>query len=395
MPAHRAFYVLLSITCCITLSRGEIFADAPALLSDSWESYHAASIAAAKQKKETLSDLKSAANVEDLADPPKGRGIPDPSKLEDEWFESAKGKHAIACVLSFQGPNGGWSKNIDFLESERAEGMNFGSSDKWISTFDNKSTVPQIRLLAKSHRISRKTPEAEGVLQGLNYIFRAQYPSGGWPQIYPLAGKYHDSVTYNDDAMVSILSLLFDTEKQHPDFAWIPTSYRKRAQESLERGIAYTLASQVKANGELKGWAQQYDPRNYSPVPARAFEMVSISSAETSSIIDFLIQIETPSPEIVESIRAASAWLESTGIEGYDFAKGENGVRQLIPNADAKTLWARFYEIESNSPLFGDRDGSVHYSVDEISVERRNGYAWYTRDPLSTLNRVRKWEEKR
>ena len=39
-------------------------------------------------------------------------------------------------------------------------------------------------------------------------------------------------------------------------------------------------------------------------------------------------------------------------------------------------MWARFYEIETNQPIFSGRDGVKKYSLAEIEYERRNGYAW-------------------
>ncbi len=38
--------------------------------------------------------------------------------------------------------------------------------------------------------------------------------------------------------------------------------------------------------------------------------------------------------------------------------------------------WARFYEIGTNRPIYGDRDGEIHYDLDDVSEERRSGYAW-------------------
>jgi hypothetical protein len=38
---------------------------------------------------------------------------------------------------------------------------------------------------------------------------------------------------------------------------------------------------------------------------------------------------------------------------------------------------ARLYELETDRPVFGDRDRTIHNAVEEISLERRNGYGWY------------------
>ena len=55
------------------------------------------------------------------------------------------------------------------------------------------------------------------------------------------------------------------------------------------------------------------------------------------------------------------------------------------------TLWARYYEIGTDRPIFGERDKTIHDRVDEISMERRNGYAWFTDNPGSVLKKYQKW----
>jgi PelA/Pel-15E family pectate lyase len=47
-----------------------------------------------------------------------------------------------------------------------------------------------------------------------------------------------------------------------------------------------------------------------------------------------------------------------------------------VKDAGAKPMWARFYEIGTNKPIFSGRDGVKKYSLAEIEYERRNGYAW-------------------
>jgi len=34
------------------------------------------------------------------------------------------------------------------------------------------------------------------------------------------------------------------------------------------------------------------------------------------------------------------------------------------------------YELGTNRPIYGDRDKKIHYSLEEISEERRKGYSW-------------------
>lgn len=66
-------------------------------------------------------------------------------------------------------------------------------------------------------------------------------------------------------------------------------------------------------------------------------------------------------------------------------------VQLLTASPGAGPLWARFYEIGTNRPIFSDRDGQVRYALSEIGEERRTGYLWYTDEPATTLRRYDRW----
>ena len=51
--------------------------------------------------------------------------------------------------------------------------------------------------------------------------------------------------------------------------------------------------------------------------------------------------------------------------------------RWLVPDPDAPPLWARFYELGTNRPLYLDRDSVFRYDFTEISYERRSGYSYH------------------
>jgi PelA/Pel-15E family pectate lyase len=53
----------------------------------------------------------------------------------------------------------------------------------------------------------------------------------------------------------------------------------------------------------------------------------------------------------------------------------------VVPDATAPPLWARFYEIGTNRPIFSGRDSVVKYQLSEIEYERRTGYRWYVDRP--------------
>jgi PelA/Pel-15E family pectate lyase len=42
-------------------------------------------------------------------------------------------------------------------------------------------------------------------------------------------------------------------------------------------------------------------------------------------------------------------------------------------------------------PIFGDRDRSIHDDVNELSLERRNGYGWYGSWPTAVLAAYETW----
>ena len=62
---------------------------------------------------------------------------------------------------------------------------------------------------------------------------------------------------------------------------------------------------------------------------------------------------------------------------------------------DAPPLWARFYEIDTNRPMFSGRDGVKKYDIAEIESERRNGYAWHGAWGADVLKRYMVWKNSR
>ncbi|HWH76840.1 MAG TPA: pectate lyase, partial [Candidatus Binatus sp.] len=79
-------------------------------------------------------------------------------------------------------------------------------------------------------------------------------------------------------------------------------------------------------------------------------------------------------------------------IEGKEYKLVPGQGRQLI-DASNSVVWARCYEIGTDRPIFGDRDKSIHDTVDEISRERRNGYSWYGDSGKRALEVYAKWSQ--
>lgn len=312
------------------------------------------------------------------------------------WFASAEARGQADHVVEWQSGAGGWSKSNDYSISPRENNV---QPDAWSAgTFDNNATILEMRFLvrtiASAHGERRAALWKASFMRGLQYIFNAQYPNGGFPQIYPLAGGYHDAVTYNDNAMIRVLELLQDVAAGGPDFAFVPAAQRAEAARRLALGIECVLKTQiVEESGRRTAWCQQHDMLTLKPCAARNFEPIAACTGESANILKFLMHLPKSSPEIEKAIADATVWLEKVAIRDQVLDKTAPQ-RHLVPESGARLLWARLYEIGTDRPVFGDRDRTIHYELGEISSERQKGYAWYGEWPDTVLNEYRKWHGK-
>jgi PelA/Pel-15E family pectate lyase len=351
--------------------------------------------------------------VKEAVMPPAGRsGSKLPLNKPAAWYGEAEAQRIADIVVSFQTPAGGWSKSVDMTDHRRAPGERFarqntakflGTFDNdvprdvnwnYVGTFDNSATTTQLRYLAKvigALGSERSVGYRAAFSRGLDYIVAAQFPNGGWPQVWPLQGGYHDALTYNDDALVNVLQLLSDVAAGANEFAFVPSAVRQKAAASIERGLTCILASQIVHDGQRTAWCQQHDALTLQPTSARNYEMPSLCSSESAKVAMFLMRQPNPPPAVVTAVRAAMAWLERTQLKDVAFQKlGDQG-RLLVPASGADPLWARYYEIGTDRPIFGDRDKTIHDDVSELSQERRNGYGWYTTTPGRALEQYARW----
>ena len=315
------------------------------------------------------------------------------AKQSVEWFQSEEGRRIADNVLTWQTPHGNWPKNRD-TASEPFD----GKSEDLHGTFDNSATIDELRFLARAFRATNEPRYEQAFLKGLSHILEAQYPNGGWPQYYPLSKGYHRHITFNDNAMVRILELLRDVSASS-DYQFLKTEDRTQAEAAVAKGIDCILRTQIKQNGKLTVWCAQHDEETFAPAWARSYEPPSFSGAESVGVVRFLMSIEEPTPEIIAAIEGSVEWFRSVVIHGmrldnFTNAEGQDD-RRIVADPDAEPLWARFYEIGSNRPIFLDRDSVVHYAFSKISQERRTGYAYYGRWAAKLLaDAYPRWREK-
>ncbi len=82
-------------------------------------------------------------------------------------------------------------------------------------------------------------------------------------------------------------------------------------------------------------------------------------------------------------------------IHGFAHSTGNRGVeggRTLVAYPGAGlALGALLQHDHSRSRIFGDRDKTLHDSVNDLSLERRNGYAWYSGGEQKTIDDYAAW----
>jgi len=221
-------------------------------------------------------------------------------KHPDEWYRSDEGKRIAANILSQQSDLGGWPKNVDttvpYTGTDREKDLK--------PTFDNGATTDELRFLARAYKATGDDRYKQAFLKGYDYVLKAQYPTGGWPQFYPPDKAYHRHITFNDDAMVRLMNFLRETYTGD-DYPLLDADRKRAARGAFDRGVACILKCQITVDGRLTAWCAQHDEIDYSPRPARAFELVSLSGSESVGSTRLLMSLDDPSPEVVRAVRAA------------------------------------------------------------------------------------------
>src|SRR4051794_2970004 len=291
-----------------------------------------------------------------------------------EWYRSDDAAKIANTILSFQAPEGGWPKNIETATTRPFE----GDRSTLHSTYDNAATTQEMQFLARMYVNTKDDRYKQAFLKALNYVLSGQYPNGRWPQDNPPSERYDRHITFNDGAMGRLMFLVRDISRDDL-YSFVDQPTRDRCKDAFDRGIDCILKCQVKVDGKLTAWCAQHDEKDFSPRPARAFELVSLSGAESVGLCHLLMSIENPSPQIVQSVDAAVAWFDSVKIPGIKVEDRPTPntprgfERYVVKDPSAPPMWARFYEIGTNRPFFCDRDGIKKYDLSEIGIERRPG----------------------
>ena len=327
-----------------------------------------------------------------------GKWMPDTTHVDPKISSQNGGIDSVAeNMLLYQRAIGGWPKAVNEIKVDYKKTLTpqerkavIADSLKNDPTIDNSATTKEIRYLVTAYKKTNNNKYLKAAEKGIAYLLKAQYPTGGWPQYYPDFSSYRGQITYNDDAMVNVLNIMQDIVEGAKNFEIVSPTFVPSAKDAVALGVGCILRTQIKVDGKLTAWCAQYNRNTLQPEMARKFELASISGQESVGILKFLMRQKNPSSDIIAAVEAGVNWLEYVKIKGFkyvdiDAPNEPNGKDRVILPDTNSTIWARFYEIESNKPFFSGRDSDKKYDLRQIEVERRTGYGWYGTWPATLL----------
>jgi PelA/Pel-15E family pectate lyase len=310
-------------------------------------------------------------------------------------------------MLAFQRSVGGWPKAVNEVKVDYKRPMSPADlkdarrdANRQDATIDNNATTREITYLLGAFKTTQNPTYRLGAENGIRYLLKMQQPSGGFPQYYPQSNLYRAQITYNDNAMVHALQVLKGVADKKGDFALVDPALVAPAQRAVDLGVQCILKTQYVQHGKPTVWCAQHDRVTLLPCNARAFELASLSGDESVGITEFLMSLDQPSPEVRRAIAAAVAWFEVSKIPDMAVAditdpKQPKGRDRVLVSTPGSTLWARFYDLDTNQPIYVGRDGVKHARLADIENERRTGYVYASTWPEKLLTReYPKWQQK-
>ena len=289
-------------------------------------------------------------------------------------------------MLLYQRSNGGWpqynGKPTNYSQSvpENVRSKVTSEKNAQDATMDDGITSTEIEYLLKAYSSTSNREYLIAAQKGISYLLTAQNAAGGWPQRYPNLKSYYGHITYNDQAMIDVMKLLKEVGEGKGEYQSVENSLRTRAKAAVEKGIQCILKTQVRQKGKLTVWCAQHHPITLKPAKGRSFEPPSLSGAESVHIVRFLMAIEKPPAAIRTAISSAIDWFEENKIVGWNFKEIKDssqpmGRDRVVYKDSRSIIWARFYELNTNRPIFTGKNGVVKYALADIDNKRR--VSWY------------------
>ena len=288
----------------------------------------------------------------------------------DEYYYRAAEKAADALIAG-EIPTGGWNYFIDFGGPEATKefydtvGANAWRLEEFQhywgnATFDDNGTAESMKFILRLYEEKLDPKYGAEVRRDIDFILKSQYPSGGWPQRYPLRHEfvhhgladYTSYITFNDDVTAENVDYLIMANEFLQDPRLLP---------AIHRGMDIYLLTQ---QGQPQpGWALQYTPDDLKPAAARSYEPKALATHTTASCIRQLMRFYrlTGDSRYLARIPEALDWLESVKLPSSLIKNGRD--------------YPTFVEIGTNRALWLHRTGS----------NNTNGHYWADYNPAHLI----------
>ena len=257
-----------------------------------------------------------------------------------------------------------WAYRVDVAASrEPVDSTKRASSRKQknVTTLDDDTTQAALRFLIKLDIVLEKKDQRihETVNYALESLLKAQYPNGAWPQRYdefPNAvdfpvkrasypeswprefpkADYRSYYTFNDNTLADLIDTMFLAEQLYQE---------PRYGAAARKAGDFILLAQMPE--PQPAWAQQYNA-DMHPAWARRFEPTAVTGGESQGVIQILLTLHrhTQDDKYLKPIEKALDYLE----------------RSQLPNGQL----ARFYELNTNRPLYFTKDYVLTYDDSDM-----------------------------
>lgn len=271
---------------------------------------------------------------------------------EQAFLEAAT--QCAKAIMHGQLESGCWTDRVDFDPKGKHTGLyrhqKGNPKGRNYSTLDDDKSQSALRLLIevdRSHGFKNQEIH-EAVMYGLEALLKAQFANGGFPQgwakpvdpgivvkasfpknAWRTEGKfknYWDFETLNDGLAGTVTRTLQLAHESYRD---------ERFKNAMLKFGDFLILAQLPE--PQPAWAQQYN-HMLQPMWARKFEPPAVAGRESEDAIETLLVLAelTGERKFLEPISAAIRWLK----------------RSMLPDGQI----ARFYELETNRPLYLTKD---------------------------------------